>query len=108
MLASPVHVDVEQELDELGEFVLAMAQERARAAGIEAEALVRRGDFKSVIHALVKELEIDLVIFGSPINAAGIATFDDLQALADELVSTRSLAVMILRGGEVIYQNPAG
>jgi hypothetical protein len=56
MLASPVHVDVEQELDELGEFVLAMAQERARAAGIEAEALVRRGDFKSVIYALVEEL----------------------------------------------------
>jgi hypothetical protein len=55
-LASPVLVDVEQELDELGEFVLVMAQERARAAGIEAEALVRRGDFKSVIYALVEEL----------------------------------------------------
>jgi nucleotide-binding universal stress UspA family protein len=44
--AAPKVVDIESELDEMGEFLLVMAQERAQKAGVKADILVRRGNFQ--------------------------------------------------------------
>ncbi|MFN2147860.1 MAG: universal stress protein [Anaerolineales bacterium] len=107
-MASPVLVDVAQELDEMGAFVLAMAQERAKAAGVEAEALVRRGDFRSVLQAAIEEQAIDLVVLGSPVEATGATTLDYLQSLAGELNSVCGVATMILQGGQVVFQRVSG
>jgi len=107
-IASPVLVDIEQELDEMGAFVLAMAQERARAAGVQAGALVRRGEFRSVLEAAIAELAVDLLAFGSPVAATGSTTLEYLQALAAELGAACGVATMILRGGEMLYERQPG
>jgi len=107
-LASPVLVDIEQELDELGAFVLALAQERARAAGVEAGTLVKRGDFRTVLAEVVEEQEIDLVVFGSPVDATGSTTEEYLRSLADELGASHGVSSILLQSGEMIYQNSPG
>ena len=38
----PIVVDIEKEMDELGEFMLSMAQERAETSGVPARVAVRR------------------------------------------------------------------
>jgi nucleotide-binding universal stress UspA family protein len=106
-LASPILVDVEQELDEMGEFVLAMAQERAKRAGVEAQTLVRRGDFRTVLQEVIDENGIDLVIFGSPVEATGSTTEEYLRSLADDLQASESIDSLILQHGEVSYQTAA-
>ncbi|MGD8632963.1 MAG: universal stress protein, partial [Anaerolineales bacterium] len=65
-LASPVLVDMEAELSEMGEFVLAIAQERAAKQGVDAKALVQSGVFSEVIATVIEEHEIDTLILGSP------------------------------------------
>jgi len=53
------------ELRELGEFIVAMAQERARAAGAEAATIVRVGHVLDEIVAVVKELGADVLVIGT-------------------------------------------
>lgn len=106
-LASPILVDVEQEIDEMGEFVLAMAQERAKRAGVEAQTLVRRGDFRAVLQGVIIENGIDLVIFGSPVEATGSTTEEYLRSLAEELQAAQGIDSLILQHGEVMYQTAA-
>jgi nucleotide-binding universal stress UspA family protein len=107
-LASPVLVDIEQELDELGAFVLALAQERARGAGVEAGTLVKRGDFRAVLAEVIEERGIDLVVFGSPVEATGSTTEEYLRSLADGLGASHGVSSLLLQGGEVVYRHSPG
>jgi nucleotide-binding universal stress UspA family protein len=103
-LASPVLVNMEEELEHLGEFLLAMAQERASKLGIEAEAeaLVQHGDLKeSLLHA-IKEHQAELVILGSPRQDTGVLTQESLRTLVDALTSEGKVSVMLLHKGEVV------
>ncbi|MHB0875346.1 MAG: universal stress protein [Anaerolineae bacterium] len=59
-----------EELRELGEFVVTMAQERARAAGVEADGLVRVGHVPDEIVAIVKERGADVLVLGTSQRAA--------------------------------------
>jgi nucleotide-binding universal stress UspA family protein len=59
-LASPVLVDIETELGELGEFLLTMAQERAEKVGVHAETEVRRGVFRQAIKEITQEYPVTL------------------------------------------------
>jgi hypothetical protein len=43
--ASPKLIDFETELEEMGDFLLTMAIERAQKSGVEATGIVRRGRF---------------------------------------------------------------
>lgn len=104
-VSSPVLVDVEEELDEMGGFMLAMAQERAKGQGVEADAIVRRGHFGDVLQALIEEMEIDCLILGSPEEESGITTFDLLRELAEELASTHQVETVVLSKGEVVYEH---
>ncbi len=55
LTAAPKVFDIETELDEMGDFLLAMAQERASQAGIEADAVVRRGEFRETLQDIIEE-----------------------------------------------------
>jgi nucleotide-binding universal stress UspA family protein len=73
--AAPIVVDVENEVVKMGEFLLLMAQERAAAQGITAQAVVRQGQLRAELIAAAKELGADLVVLGRP--RGGKAIFDE-------------------------------
>jgi nucleotide-binding universal stress UspA family protein len=88
-LSSPVLVDVAHELDEMGEFLLQMAQDRAIEQGIEAKILVRQGVFRSALRTLIEEYEVDIVVIGAAVRGTGFTTGDYLDQLA-KIVRSRS------------------
>ena len=101
--ASPVHVDVVQEqLEEMGEFLLVMAQERARESGVESEAEVRQGEFRQTLETVIREKEISVVVLGSGSQGTGITTPEYRQGLADTLAKTCGVEVIISAVGEIV------
>lgn len=67
-MAAPLVVDVESSLEKLGKFQLVMAQERAAAQGLEAQAIVRRGQLQTELIAAAKEIGATLVVLGRPLG----------------------------------------
>ncbi|MDF1500853.1 MAG: universal stress protein [Anaerolineales bacterium] len=103
-LASPVLIDMEAEISEMGEFVLAIAQERAAKQGVEAKALVHSGVFSEVIAAVIEEHAVDTLILGSPDEQTGITTWEYLTRLSEELGERFDLEILLLSKGEVVYE----
>lgn len=102
-VASPVLVDVEAELDELGEFMLTMAQDKAERAGVTAEIAVRRGVFRDALKEMITEHDIDTVILGSSEEDAGLTSHAYLEMLAELLRREAGLQEMIIaHEGEIL------
>lgn len=94
--AAPLVVDVEERLAKMGRFQLAMAQERAAAQGVTAQALVRRGRLRAELVAAAKELAADLIILGRPLDRQAIFDQTALQAFAVGLQAVTGAEVRIL------------
>ena len=101
-MASPVLVDMETEIDEMGEFLLVMAQERAQKQGLQVQTLVRRGHFAEVLEAVIQGFEIDMLILGAPAEGA-LTTMEYLQDLAKRLAEAFGLEAVVLDRGEVAF-----
>ena len=67
---------VAEEMKHLGEFLLSMAQERARNQGWDAEYVVREGDVRTEIKAAVVEQEATMVVLGQSTEDDPTCTFD--------------------------------
>jgi nucleotide-binding universal stress UspA family protein len=101
----PIVVDIEEELDEVGDFLLSMAQERAEKSGIIAKAAVRRGIFSEVLKEVIVENGIKTVILGSsPKNAAGLVSYEHLQELSTELGTKMGVEFIVVQDGKVAFQ----
>ena len=102
-VASAVLVDVEAELDELGEFLLAMAQEHAENAGVRAKTITRRGAFRPALEGVIKEhAEITTVVLGKATGGTGVLPSGYLEDLVQDLLSEQGVEVILVDGGEVI------
>ena len=108
-LASPLLVDVADELDEMGEFLLAMAQDRARKAGLEAEIVVRQGVFREALAAVISERNVDTVIIGASEEGAGVTTQRYLAILAGT-VREKGVEMLVVQEGHLVqtFQDPDG
>ncbi|RMF51236.1 MAG: hypothetical protein D6755_00075 [Anaerolineae bacterium] len=95
-------VDIETELDHMGEFLLAMAQERAQKAGVEAEILVRRGDFNEVLRQVIAEHAVDTLVLGAPSEETGLTTLEFLQSLSQNLATESGVHVHLIQDGNPI------
>jgi nucleotide-binding universal stress UspA family protein len=62
---SRVHT-ISQEMHQMGEFILLMAQETAARQGIIAEGVVRHGNVGAELIGLCHELEADYLVLGKP------------------------------------------
>lgn len=102
LMMSPVLVDMEAEMEELGEFLLAMAQERAAQAGVEASALVLRGLFRDALREAIAETEADIVLLGTAAGESGITTPSYREELISEVVAETGVAVFVLDNGEIV------
>ena len=97
--SSPILIDVVAELEEMGEFLLAMAQERAAKAGVQAQTVVRSGVFREVLSDLIPQFEIATLILGSSEEEPGHTTSEFLVNLSQEMVRQHGLEVLLVSDG---------
>lgn len=102
-LAGPVRMDlIETELDELGEFLLAMAQERAEKAGQSAETITRHGSFREALLEVTEEYNVSTVVLGYPTLDTAYTTQEYIKSLAEFLQSEKGVEVFVLDNGSVV------
>ena len=94
--AAPIVVDVATEIERMGEFLLAMAQERAREAGVEASLVTRKGDVREQIKAAAVEEGVDLVVLGRPADETSLFKLEALRAFAAEIEEETGIPAVIL------------
>ena len=94
--------NVAAELEDLGQFILTMAKERAAQEELKAETLVLSGNFRQVLDKVIKENNVDTLILGSPVEEGSVTTPAFLLQLSKELVKEYSLDVILLRAGEIL------
>jgi nucleotide-binding universal stress UspA family protein len=95
MTASPIVIDVESGVERMGEFLLAMAQERAREQGVEAQVVIREGKTREKIKAAVKELEVDTVVLGRPAEG-GVFQEESIRAFTREIEEETGAKVVLV------------
>ena len=86
---------VEEEMTKLGEFLLEMARQRAKAQGVESEAVLRRGPLREELKAAVQELEVTTVVLGRP-DECGVYSDAEVEALAAEIEAETNVRVAVL------------
>jgi nucleotide-binding universal stress UspA family protein len=100
--AAPVRLDlVEAELEDLGEFLLAMAQERVEKAGQKAETIVRRGEFVNALEETIQERDISVVVLGRPTDDSGITSEGYVGDVARKLQDSANVEVFVIDEGRV-------
>lgn len=94
-------IDLEKELDEMGEFLLTMAQERAEAEGIRAKKVVEHGAFREALGKVIADHEVSAVVLGAPGEENQLTTGEYLEQLAEHLVEKYRVEVIVVEQGEV-------
>lgn len=102
MTASPKVVDIEAELDEMGDFLLTMAKERAEKAGVTAFTTVRRGVFRKVLKNVILEYPIKSIVMGSSSKSTSVTTLAYIQDLAEEISQSTGVEFIVLQKGKII------
>ncbi len=95
-------VDIATELEEMGEFLLAMAQERAEKAGVKAGAIVREGLFHQVLIDVIREYQVTSVVLGSSSGETAILTDEYVERLVQDVRGETGVEFIIVSSGEVV------
>jgi nucleotide-binding universal stress UspA family protein len=102
LTALPKVVDIEAELEEMGDFLLAMAQERARKAGVKASTTVRSGVFRTVLKEVLEEYPIETIVIGTSSQSTGVVTPHFVKQLAEEVSRESGVEFIVLYDGEIV------
>jgi nucleotide-binding universal stress UspA family protein len=103
LVASPISVAVAtDELEEMGEFLVAMARERAEKAGLEAETVVKNGVFRDVLEEAIREYEVDTLALGTSSEETGLTTQAYMRDLGEQFSRDFGVEVILLRDGEAL------
>lgn len=106
-LAGPVRLDlIETELDHLGEFLLAMVQERAEKSLPEVESIIRKGSFRQVLKEVIQEHGVTAVVLGYPSEETGITTRDYITEVAQWLLAESGVEVFVVDDGRFVAHYP--
>ena len=95
-IAAPVVVDVQLELDRMGRFQLALAQEQAAEQGVAAQAAIRHGHLRAELVAAARELGASLIVLGRPQGKSAVFDEADLEEFAAELEAETLAEVQIV------------
>ena len=87
---------VAEEMNRMGEFLLAMAQERAQSHGVAATYLLRRGEFRDELKAAACEEGVALVVLGHPAGTGSAFVTADLEAFAAEIEAETGVEAVIV------------
>ena len=100
--ASPVLVDMEAELENMGEFLLAMAQERAEKAGVQADTVVCHGVFREALKKVIEERQVTTVVLGSSPEDMGSMDKEYLSDLVQWIIREAPAEIFIVLEGEIV------
>jgi nucleotide-binding universal stress UspA family protein len=95
-IAAPVVVDVQSELDQMGRFQLAIAQEQAAEQGVDAQIAIRHGRLRTELIAAARGSGITLIVLGRPQGRTAVFDEADLEEFAAELDVKTSAEVRIV------------
>ena len=90
---------INQEMEQMGEFILLAAQNRAAVQGVTAEGLVRHGSVGEEIIGLCNEIEADYLVLGRPQmeeDDANVFTHDRLTTFAQLVKEQTGTEVIVL------------
>lgn len=94
--AAPIVVDVDDELSDMGEFLLLMARERAEKQGVETETMLRKGNVRAEIKRVAKEVGASTVVLGSPAGKESAFQIESLKAFAKQIeAETEAEAIIV-------------
>lgn len=65
-VASTRTFTINQEMEQMGEFIMLAAQSQAAAKDVEAQGVVRHGNVSTEIVALCREIDADYLVLGHP------------------------------------------
>jgi len=94
--AIPLVVNVESRLEKLGRFQLVMAQERAAAQGIEAQAIVRIGLLRAELVDVAEEIGATIIVMGRSLGLDSAFTDAAIKAFVADLQTETGVEVRIL------------
>jgi nucleotide-binding universal stress UspA family protein len=87
---------VTAEMEKMGEFLLAIAQERAQKQGVEARYVLRHGDLRHELKAAASEEAVDLVVLGKSAGTGSAFVPADLEAFAAEIEAETGVKARII------------
>jgi nucleotide-binding universal stress UspA family protein len=87
---------VTAEMEKMGEFLLAMAQERAQKQGVAASYVLRHGDLRAELKAAVLDQNVTAVVLGKPAGVESVFALESLQTFADEIEAETGVQAYIL------------
>ena len=103
LITGPVRLDiVEAELEDLGEFLLAIAQERVEKNGFAADTAVRSGEFVNALEEIIKEKDISIVVLGCPTDDTGVTSEGYVSKVAENLQASSNIEVFVVGKGRVV------
>jgi nucleotide-binding universal stress UspA family protein len=102
LMARPSVVELEEDIEELGEFLLAMAQERAASQGVKADMVVRRGMFGDALMDVIEAESVDVVVLGVPTGSTGITTPSYRQSVIRDLIAEMGVEVIVVDDGDIV------
>jgi nucleotide-binding universal stress UspA family protein len=87
---------VKAEMEKMGEFLLAMAQERAQKQGVKARYILCHGDLRDELKTAACGEAVDLVVLGQPAGAESAFMLADLEACAAEIEAEAGVKACII------------
>lgn len=97
LTARGVRPDVVQaEMEHMGEFLLAMACERAAAQGVQAEMCLRHGPLLAALESAARDEGADAVAFGRPAGPQSAFSVADLERMAAQIEEDVGIETYIL------------
>jgi nucleotide-binding universal stress UspA family protein len=94
--AAPIVVDVENDIAEMGDFLLLMAKERAAKENVEAATLVREGEVFEELEKTAVEEEVTMIVLGKPTGEGSVFRLTELQQCAENIEADSGIQVHIL------------
>ena len=85
-----------QEMEHMGEFLLAMACERAAKQGVEALALLRPGPLAQALKDAAREEGVTLVALGQPAGKESRFQLASLKRLAEEIEKETGIEIRVV------------
>ena len=94
--AAPIVVDVGDEVQEMGEFMLLMAKERAEGQGVETRTISRKGKVREEIKRIAQEEGVSLILLGRPAGEESSFQLAELEKFAAEIEMEIGIEVVIV------------
>lgn len=87
---------VTAEMERMGDFLLAIAVERAQKQGVEASGVLRHGPLVEALESAAREEGVDAIAFGRPAGVESSFSLSDLEGLAAAIAQDTGIQTFIL------------